>query len=140
MDTRTRPESASFIARIVLPSALAIILFIAATFLFIIPSFERNMMDRKRETIRELNNTVHSLLLKFYRDEKSGLLTRPQAQRKALESVRGLRYGPEDKDYFWITDLGPKMIMHPYRPDLDGKDLSGFRDSHGKHIFIEFAQ
>ncbi len=127
-------------ARIALPSALAIALFIAATFLFIIPSFERNMMDRKRETIRELNNSVHSLLAKFYHDEKAGLLTRVQAQRKAAESVRSLRYGPENKDYFWITDLGPKMIMHPYRPDLDGKDLSDFKDSHGKRIFVEFAE
>lgn len=140
MDMRPRSDGGSFLARIVLPSALAVALFIAATFLFIIPSFERNMMDRKRETIRELNNSVHSLLAKFYRDEKAGLLTRAQAQRKAADSVRGLRYGPEDKDYFWITDLGPKMIMHPYRPDLDGTDLSDFKDSHGKRIFIEFAE
>lgn len=136
----TKPEGSSFAARIVLPSALAIILFIAATFLFIIPSFERNMMDRKRETIRELNNSAHSLLLKFHGDEKAGLLTGAQARKKAAESVRGLRYGPEGKDYFWITDLGPKMIMHPYRPDLDGKDLSDFRDSHGKRMFVEFAE
>ncbi len=139
MDTRTQPEGASFIVRIVLPSALAISLFIAATFFFITPAFERNMMDRKRETIRELNNSVHSLLLKFHRDEKAGLLTRQQAQRKAADSVKQLRYGPEDKDYFWITDLAPKMIMHPYRQDLDGKDLSDFRDSHGKRIFVEFS-
>lgn len=140
MDTSTKPEGSSFAARIVLPSALAIILFISATFLFIIPSFERNMMDRKRETIRELNNSAHSLLLKFHGDEKAGLLTGAQARKKAAESVRGLRYGPEGKDYFWITDLGPKMIMHPYRPDLDGKDLSDFRDSHGKRMFVEFAE
>ena len=140
MDIRSLPGGGSFLARIVLPSALAIALFISATFLFIIPSFERNMLDRKRETIRELNNSVHSLLEKFYRDEKAGLLTRAQARRKAAESVRALRYGPENKDYFWITDLGPTMIMHPYRPDLDGKDLSGFRDSHGKRIFVEFAE
>lgn len=135
-----RPDGGSFLARIALPSALAIVLFIAATFLFIIPSFERTMMDRKRETIRELNNSVHSLLAKFHRDEKAGLLTRAQAQRKAAQSVSALRYGPENKDYFWITDLGPKMIMHPYRPDLDGKELSDFRDSHGKRMFVEFAE
>lgn len=140
MEIRPRSDGGSFLTRIALPSVLAIALFIAATFFFIIPSFERNMMDRKRETIRELNNTVHSLLAKFYRDEKAGLMSRAQAQRKAAESVRGLRYGPEEKDYFWITDLGPKMIMHPYRPDLDGKDLADFRDSHGKRLFVEFAE
>lgn len=98
------------------------------------------MMDRKRETIRELNNSVHSLLLKLHQDEKAGRLTRTQAQKRAVESVRTLRYGPEDKDYFWITDLAPRMIMHPYRPDLDGKDLSDFQDSHGKRLFVEFAE
>ncbi len=140
MDIKTRPDGASFLARIVLPSALAIALFIAATFLFIIPSFERNMMERKRETIRELNNSVHGLLEKFHRDEQAGLLTGAQARRKAAETVRALRYGPEDKDYFWITDLAPRMVMHPYRPDLDGKDLSAFKDSHGKLMFVEFAE
>ena len=140
MDIKPRPEGGSFLARIVLPSVLAIALFIAATFLFIIPSFERNMMDRKRETIRELNNSVHSLLESFHREETAGRLTGAQARRKAAAAVGALRYGPDAKDYFWITDLGPKMIVHPYRPDLDGKDLSGFEDSHGKRLFVEFAE
>jgi PAS domain S-box-containing protein len=140
MENRPRPDGASFLARIALPSALAVALFIGATFFFIIPSFERNMMERKRETIRELNNSVHSLLENFYREEAAGRLTRAQAQRKAADSVRALRYGPEDKDYFWITDLAPRMIVHPYRPDLDGKDLADFKDSHGKRLFVEFAE
>lgn len=140
MESRPRPDGASFLARIALPSALAVALFIGATFFFIIPSFERNMMERKRETIRELNNSVHSLLENFHREERAGRLTRAQAQRKAADSVRALRYGPEGKDYFWITDLAPRMVVHPYRPDLDGKDLSGFKDSHGKRLFVEFAE
>lgn len=138
-DTKLRAGGSSFLTRIVLPSVLAIALFIAATFLFIIPSFERNMMDRKRETIRELNNSVHSLLESLYSGEKAGKLTRSQAQSKAAEAVRALRYGPENKDYFWITDLTPKMVMHPYRPDLEGSDLAEFKDSHGKRLFVEFA-
>lgn len=140
MDIKVRPDGGSFLARIVLPSLLAIALFIAATFLFIKPSFERNMMDRKRETIRELNNSVHSLLQSFYHEEKAGRLTRAQAKAKAAAAVRDLRYGPEAKDYFWITDLAPRMIVHPYRPDLDGNDLSQFKDSRGKRLFVEFAE
>ena len=140
MEIKNRAVGGSFLTRIALPSALAVALFIAATFLFIIPSFERNMMDRKRETISELNNSVHSLLENFHREEKAGRLTRVQAQAKASSAVRALRYGPEAKDYFWITDLAPRMIVHPYRPDLDGKDLADFKDSHGKRLFVEFAE
>lgn len=140
MDIRSRPGGGSFLARIALPSALAVALFIAATFLFIKPSFERNMMDRKRETIRELNNSVHSLLESFHAEEKAGRLTGAQARKAAAAAVRALRYGPEGKDYFWITDLAPRMVVHPYRPDLDGKDLRDFKDSRGKRLFVEFAE
>ncbi|MDT8287621.1 MAG: cache domain-containing protein, partial [Elusimicrobiales bacterium] len=139
MDTNPGTAGGSFAARIALPSALAIILFVAATFLFIIPSFERNMMDRKRETITELTNSAHSLLARFHAEQRAGRLTAAQAKKLAADAVRALRYGPEEKDYFWITDLDPRMIVHPYRPDLDGKDLSDFRDSHGKLMFVEFA-
>jgi len=29
--------------------------------------------------------------------------------------------------------------MHPYRADLNGQDLSDFRDARGARIFVEFA-
>ena len=50
--------------------------------------------------------------------------------------IRGLRYGHDLKDYFWINDMQPRMIMHPYRPDLEGKDISTFADPAGKRLFV----
>lgn len=32
------------------------------------------------------------------------------------------------------------MVMHPIKPELDGKDLSSFADPNGKKIFVEFAK
>ena len=51
-----------------------------------------------------------------------------------------LRYGPENKDYFWINDLEPTMIMHPYKPELNGKNLSDIKDPNGKRLFVEFSR
>ena len=54
-----------------------------------------------------------------------------------------MRYGDENKDYFWITDMYPKMIMHPYRTDLIGIDLSDYKDiknKSGKKLFVEFVR
>ena len=62
------------------------------------------------------------------------------ARRRAVEELRRLRYGPESKDYFWINDMHPYLIMHPYRPDLEGKDISGFSDPNGKKLFVEFVK
>ena len=49
-----------------------------------------------------------------------------EKQTKAAELIGRLRYGPENKDYFWINDMGtpyPKMVMHPIATSLDGKVL-----------------
>ena len=32
------------------------------------------------------------------------------------------------KDYFWIIDMHPNMIMHPYRPELVDSDLNDYKD------------
>ncbi len=35
--------------------------------------------------------------------------------------------------------MQPRMIMHPYRADLNGQDLLSFTDPRGVPIFVEFA-
>lgn len=130
----------SFVLRILLPTLMAIALFVVAIWGFIIPSFERILLERKRETIRELTNSAWSILASYERDERSGRLTRAEAQALATERIGALRYGRESKDYFWIQDMTPRMIMHPYRPDLNGQDVSDFTDARGASIFVEFAE
>ena len=48
----------------------------------------------------------------------------PQMKKSAIDQVKRMRL--KDGNYFWIHDMTspvPKMIMHPTRPDLDGKVL-----------------
>ncbi|MAT41316.1 MAG: hypothetical protein CL609_03165 [Anaerolineaceae bacterium] len=129
----------SYVLRIFLPTLIAITLFLASIWGIILPSFEETLMDRKHEMIRELTNSAYSILASYQRDEENGLFTKEEAQALAINRIESLRYGPEGKDYFWIQDLSPKMIMHPYRADLNGQDLSGFKDPRGVAIFVEFA-
>jgi CBS domain-containing protein len=136
----TRSRWSSYPPRIVLPSLLAIVLFIVAIWGMLLPTIENTLLDRKRDMIRELANTALSLLGEAAREESEGRLTREEAQRKAKEYIGALRYGKEGKDYFWIQDMHPNMLMHPYRLDLNGKDVSGFTDPRGVKIFAQFAQ
>jgi PAS domain S-box-containing protein len=130
----------SFRPRIVVPSLLAILLFVVAIWGMILPSIENILVDRKRDMIRELTNTALSLLAQAEREERAGLISRSEAQEKAKAYIGALRYGKEGKDYFWIQDMHPHMLMHPYRSDLNGKDVSGFTDPRGVRIFVQFAQ
>jgi PAS domain S-box-containing protein len=130
----------SFLARFVFPTVVTIALFLTAFFSIIIPAIEKNSLDRKREMIRELTTSAWNIFAKLDSDEKRGLLTKEQAQRQAIDQIRNLHYGREMKDYFWINDMHPRMVVHPYRSDLDGKDLSTYTDSEGKRIFIEMVK
>jgi PAS domain S-box-containing protein len=126
--------------KIILPTIFTILLFILTIFLIIIPRFKENIMSGKREMIKELTNSAWSILAKYENDERTGLLSRDEAQQTAIARIQYLRYGEESKDYFWITDMTPKMIMHPYRLDLNGQDLGNFTDPHGKKLFVEFVE
>jgi len=126
--------------RIILPVMLTVVLFIGTIFLLILPILEARMLDDRRVLLRELNQTAWSLLAAYQAKEDSGEISRRDAQTLAIETLRALRYGPESKDYFWINDLQPILIMHPYRPDLEGQDVSDFTDPNGKRLFAEVVK
>jgi len=126
--------------RIIVPAALTIVLFILTIFLLIIPMLEQYMMDGKREGILHLTESAWSTLSLYHDREARGEMSREVAQEKAIAHLNHLRYGPDRKDYFWINDYTPVMIMHPYRPDLVGKNIAGFEDPAGKKLFTEMVE
>lgn len=126
--------------RIFLPVVLTVLLFILTIFTFILPEMQNRLLDGKREVIRELVASATSSLEAYYQQEREGGLTRNEAQKLAIDHIRLLRYGIELKDYFWINDMQPRMIMHPYRTDLEGKDVSTFTDPAGKRLFMACVQ
>lgn len=125
--------------RIVLPSLMVIGFFIMLIFSVLIPRFEKLLLERKKETTTELTNSAWSILNDYQREVNEGGLSLRDAQNAAIERIRHLRYGPDLKDYFWITDMYATMIMHPYRTDLEGTDVSEFMDPDGVKVFIEFV-
>lgn len=128
------------LARIILPSFLVVLFFVTLLFAVLIPTVEELLLDRKRETTAELTNSAWSILADYERAVRDGSIPLPEAQDAAIERIRRLRYGPEQLDYFWLTDMHPRMIMHPYRPELEGSDLTGFTDPDGVRPFVEFVQ
>ncbi|MBF0215227.1 MAG: cache domain-containing protein, partial [Magnetococcales bacterium] len=96
------------------------------------------LMAHKKMLASVLVESAFSVLQHYQALEAKGELTREQAQQQAKQVVRSLRY--REVEYFWINDMQPKMVMHPYKPQLDGTDLSGFKDPAGKALFIEFVK
>jgi signal transduction histidine kinase len=125
--------------RIVLPPVFTAILFVSTIFILILPFIRESVFDSKREMVSELVSLAWNDLDSFHKMETSGQLSREEAQQKAREHIRTLRFGSENTDYYWINDLNPIMIMHPYRSDLEGQDISRFGDPNGKFMFAEMV-
>jgi len=135
---RIYPEK--FNLRIVLPAIISLSLFITSIFLIILPLFHESLMEEKKEMIREISSVAVSILDYYGSLELEGVLSREAAMSTAIDEIQKLRYGPEHDNYFWITDMRPVMIMHPWRPDMNGQDLSDYTDSNnrsGKKLFLE---
>lgn len=126
--------------RIALPALLTLLLFIVSIFLVILPSLERSFMTGKREMIKELIETSWNVLAVYHSWEEEGTVTREEAQRQAIALIRHFRYGQESGNYFWINDLQHRLVVHPYRSDMEGEDSSTFQDPEGKRIFVEFVR
>ena len=127
-------------AEIILPALLAANLLAGVLFFVVLPTMEEALMDKKRDMIRELTATAVSIAADNERREQAGAMSGELARRNAIEALRALRYGPENKDYFWITTVEPIMVMHPYMPELEGLDLSDFTDAEGNRLFADMVQ
>jgi methyl-accepting chemotaxis protein len=99
---------------------------------------EPHELAARKVKVRSLVETAHSTINGYYQRSTSGELTTEQAKAGAAAAVKAMRYG--SGDYFWINDMGPTMVMHPTKPELDGKDLSKNADPNGKLLFVEFVR
>ncbi|HTY03123.1 MAG TPA: cache domain-containing protein [Rhodocyclaceae bacterium] len=99
---------------------------------------ERSSLIEDREVkTRHLVEAATGVAEHFHRLEQSGQMSAEQARAAAMATIKDLRY--EKDDYFWINDFQPRVIMHPIKPELDGKDVSEMKDPDGKRLFVAFV-
>ncbi len=103
-------------------------------------SLRKAVYHEKELQTREFVNIGLSVLKHYHSMELEGLLTTTEAQDKAKEAVKSMTFGERNLDYYWINDFHPRMIMYPFRPDLDGQDLSTLKDPDGLNLFVEMVK
>lgn len=99
---------------------------------------KEQLIKAKKDMLQELVEISYSTMLHYDSLVKEEILTKEEAQKRAKEAIEIMRY--DNQNYFWINDMVPNMIMHPIKPELDGKNLSGFKDPDGKHLFVEMVE
>ena len=93
--------------------------------------------DRKVKT-QHVVEVAYGIVAAYQKQAETGAIGEKEAQQAALAELGTLRYGGQE--YFWVNDMTPRMVMHPVKADLVGKDLTGIADPNGKHLFVEFVE
>ncbi|MDP2007876.1 MAG: methyl-accepting chemotaxis protein [Rubrivivax sp.] len=94
-------------------------------------------LQARKDATRQHVEVAHGVLAWAHAQQTAGQLTQAQAQQMALRAVAKLRY--DSNEYFWINDMQPRIVMHPIKPELDGKDASGMKDPNGFALFLGFV-
>ena len=123
------------VLRLILPSVLMVLLTLAAIFFIFIPMAEKAALKKKQETLKNLIQVASSSLHYYHELEQKNACSRSIAQKSAKDHIRSLRYGKDQKQYFWIIDQQGMNIVHPYRPDFEGMSNINLTDADGK-MFI----
>ncbi|HJW25654.1 MAG TPA: cache domain-containing protein [Rhodocyclaceae bacterium] len=116
---------------------LSIIGFLASM-AFGLAELRSNLLEDRMQKTRNVIEVAYGIAQRLHADEQEGKLSREAAQQEAIRLVRALRYGSDD--YFFINDMNSVSVMHPIKPELEGKDLSDVKDPDGKRLFAEFTQ
>ena len=113
--------------------SLAFVLPIVALLAWLLTAQAQEAMQARMDSTRQLVEVARGVVAAAQAEEAGGSMTRPQAQALAVRQLQKLRY--DGKEYFWINDMQPRMVMHPIKPDLDGKEIGGMKDPNGLALF-----
>jgi len=74
--------------------------------------------NTKKEELINYSDMANKIIDSYYKrvkDDDTNIIM----QKEALNAIKNMRYGKNG--YFWVNDMNNKMLMHPIKPEYDGK-------------------
>ena len=97
-------------------------------------NLKHELLAGRQQQVRAVVDAASAAVNAYYAEQTAGRLTEDEAKARAIADIKAMRYG--NNDYLWINDMTPRMIMHPIKAELNGKDLSGMKDPDGLPLFM----
>ena len=95
---------------------------------------------RIEERSSDLSNIADaglSIVKHFGTLAQAGKMSEDDAKKQAIAAIKDLRYGKDG--YITITHANMSALMNPFKPENDGKDMSGFKDPNGVYLYRDIA-
>ncbi len=129
-------RKAKLSTKIVLLGVVVTVCF-SASLVWVYFKYKSSTYDGKYREVQQVVDVISGLVAAYDARAAKGEFSLDEAKKRAMANIKTLRFNKDD--YFWISDLSARMLMHPIKPDMDGKDQSDYKDSGGKKIFVEMA-
>ena len=94
--------------------------------------------DERRADMVNIDDVCLSVVKHFGDLAASGGLPLDQAQEQAKQAVKNMRYGKDG--YISISNLEGVVVMHPIKPENDGKNMIDFKDANGTYLYRKIAE
>lgn len=140
---RLQHSSEGFLSRLSIKRKLALLVGFGAVVLILLASFllwlqYQSSYDARKASIKQGVEVAASVVESIYQREVAGQLSHEEAMALAIRMVNDARYA--GNEYFWINDLSVKLITHPFKSELNGKDVSSVKDPEGNAVFVRFVE
>ena len=96
-----------------------------------------NLENFKKTEIQSIVQAAQNVAAGYHALEQSGDMTREEAQTAAKTALRGMRY--QAKDYVFVFDSDATNLVHPVKPQNEGKSMYDSKDGNGKYHVREFV-
>ncbi|MDE2375950.1 cache domain-containing protein [Bradyrhizobium sp.] len=94
-----------------------------------------SLKQQKQIELQHLADLALSIVKEEYAASQKGDIAVADAQKRAQERVKALRYG--NNDYFVIQNIDGVVLMHPVAPQQVGRDVTAIKDANGKAFLAE---
>ncbi|QGL80343.1 chemotaxis protein [Stenotrophomonas maltophilia] len=95
-----------------------------------------DLTETRKTALKTQVELSYGILQHYHRLAGTGELSEEAAKRAALQALEVMR-AENDTYYFNVYDTGYRLLMHPFRKDLVGKDMKDFRTDDGVRIYYD---
>ncbi|WP_313440266.1 methyl-accepting chemotaxis protein [Stenotrophomonas sp.] len=98
-----------------------------------------DLNETRKASLKTQVELTYGILDHYHGLAASGELTEEAARQAALDALARMR-ADNDTYYYSVYDTQYRVLMHPFRKDLIGKDMKDFRSEDGVQLFHDLVE
>ncbi|MBN9358388.1 MAG: cache domain-containing protein [Herbaspirillum huttiense] len=130
-------DKLSFSKKLWLPLVLSLTALLAISIFSALVLRDVRLEERKND-LANISHAALSMVKAYAAQAESGAISKEEAQARARAALKSIRYGVGG--YFAVANSSQVILIHPIKPELEGKDMTNVKDPVGYSLFIEITK